>query len=350
MQNKTSNQATLVALDVGYGYTKATTGDQTISFPSVVGIAENIRYTGKILNTNGASGPGGIHLETEGGGRFVGELALSQSTVHWNPQDRHRTGSDTLSTLALAALSELGISGPVKLVTGLPVSWYAKDKETLTKQLIGQHTINRVGQPPAVVTISEVCVVVQPFGSLYRVVLNRDGKVTGREVAQGNIGVIDIGMYTTDFIIADKLVYLEPGSDSTTVAMAKIYHLVATAIEEKYDLALNIHQTDKVIRQGEIKVRGQKHKLAELVDPILRGVADNILASITNRWDKYEAGLDTIFVSGGGSSTIGPYLAERFPHLSILPDGATANVQGYYHYGLAKWSEFRPVARNGRKI
>lgn len=75
----------IVALDIGYGFTKAVCGNKKTIFPSVVGYAEQIRYKAKLLNGTGLNGAGDIHLHTPEGERFVGELALRQSRVNWTP-------------------------------------------------------------------------------------------------------------------------------------------------------------------------------------------------------------------------------------------------------------------------
>lgn len=340
---------TIIALDLGYGYVKAYAGGTTppVIFPSVIGIAENIRYAGDIVN--GRSTPNGIHLTTPAGERFVGELALSQSRVNWSARDKHRTPGDTLD-LALAGISELGITDPakIKLITGLPVKWY-KDKDKLIDILAGKHTIHRAGREPVDIEIIDPLITIQPFGSLFFTIFNLDGKITNPQLARSQVGVIDIGMYTTDIVIASNGLYVEPGSGSTTTAMAKIYELTALAIEETYNRSLSHHQVDQAIQDGFINVRGQKHKLYHLVEPIIQGVASDILATVATKWSDYESGLDTILISGGGASTIGPYLTDRFPHLAILPDSHITNVIGYYRYGLFK-SGRKSTARQRTKL
>lgn len=341
------NPITLIGIDIGYGYTKAYAGPPTppVIFPSVIGIAENIKYTGDIVHGGQLNG---IHLETEAGPRFVGDLALSQSRVNWSARDRRRSAEDTL-TLALAGLSELDVSGPIKLITGLPVEWYARDRSDLAERLTGIHSIRRAGRQPVQVEVVETMVTVQPFGSLFYNIFNKDGKVINSDLARGQVGVIDIGMLTTDFIIADRGQYREPGSGSTTRAMARLYELLSDAIANQFDRPMTIHQTDQAVRQGYVKVRGRKHPLGDLVEPILSGLAADILAAVSTRWQEHEADLDTIIVCGGGANTIGPYLVDRFPNLMMMSDSNLTNVIGYHRYGLFRNKRAAPKrSSNGR--
>lgn len=335
---------TLIAHDNGYGYGKALANNKLVQFPSVVGNAERIRYTGHLLNEDGDK-INGIHLVTDAGEHFVGDLALLQSRSKRSPQDRRRTGTDTNLILALAALSELNISGPVKLITGLPVQWYDKDKDLLVKQLQGEHLIHRKGRgKPVTVDIEEVVVTIQPFGALFSATLNDAGRIIAPELAAGSVGVVDIGMHTTDYIVAKKFNYIEPASGHITDAMGTVYDLVARQISDTYDRQLNLHETDQAVRRGKVSVRGHKHDIVDLVESALQEVAANIGSALATAWERYEDDLDTILVAGGGSSLIGPYLAERYPHLAMLPNGGIANVTGYYRYGLKKWPDLAPAA------
>lgn len=337
------SQATLVALDIGYGYVKALTNGKLVQFPSVVGNAERIRYTGHLLDGDQNGKTNGIHLVTEAGEQFVGELALLQSRSKRSPQDRRRVGTDTNLTLALAALSELEVSGPVKLVTGLPVQWYDKDKEALVEQLQGEHLIHRKGRgKPATAVIEEVVVTIQPFGALFSATLNEAGKIIAPELAAGSVGIVDIGMHTTDWVVARKFQYIEPASGHDTVAMGVVYEMVSRRVSDQYDRELSLHEADQVVRRGKVAVRGQTHSVVDIVDAALQEVARGISSSLATAWERYADDLDTILVAGGGSSLIGPYLVERFPHLAMLPNGALANVTGYYRYALKRWPDLAP--------
>lgn len=325
---------TLVAIDIGYGYTKALAGEKFVRFPSVQGVAQDIAYDGHVLDDNHKSN--GIHLMTPHGGRFVGDLALRQASVAWNAQDWGRTERDDMLVFTLAALSELEVTGDVSLVTGLPVKRYKPDAEKLRKQLTGQHIIWRAGRPEVKINIVEVLPTIQPFGSLFSLIFNEAGKIINPGLASGKVGIIDIGMFTTDFIVAERGEYLETGSGSITTAMGSVYELLAREIETQFDYAISIHDTDQALRAGKLKVRGHTHDLAELADPILSGVSNDILSAIAKKWRNLANGLDDIFVVGGGNSTIGPYLCDTFPHIEILPGGDKTNVKGYHYYGLFK--------------
>ncbi len=326
------SKATIIGLDIGYGYTKAVGDGALVTFPSVVGQAEKIRYESDLAARNGRRD---IHLVTGEGERFVGALALLQSRVKWTPRERDRATS-TLATLAQAAFSELGASGEVRLVTGLPVEWYS-DRDKLAGQLRGRHAIRRVDGECATVEVVDVLVVPQPFGSFFALILDERGAIANEELARGRVGVLDIGVYTTDFILADCLRYVEPASGSLTTAMARVYELVGRAIQDTHGLRLDLHQVDQALRAGSVSVYGAPQDISGLVAPHLDAVANEILSKAGTLWGDARD-LAAVLVTGGGALALGERVARRYPHALVVPDANTANVRGFHRYGRRKWA------------
>lgn len=328
----------ILALDIGYGYTKATAGGVIVNFPSVIGLPEDIKYQGGVIgNGIAVSTVQEISLELDGRQLFVGDLALTQSLDPWSPQGRERVASNEMIVLALAAMSELGISGKINLVTGLPVDWY-RDRDKLITQLKGGHEIKRAGRKTAIVYVDNVIVVPQPFGTIYTRLLSNEAKMIGRGLLSKRVGVIDIGMHTTDFVQANppNLQYIEAGSNSIESAMASIYNQVIEAVKNEYQTTLSLHQADQVVRSGKITVFGKKYSIAPVLEPILQAVSQRIASATPQTWGSRARDIDELFMSGGGASSIGPYLTD-YPHLEIIEESALANVRGYLRYGILKW-------------
>ena len=66
----------IVGVDIGYGYTKATSGTNQVVFPSVVGKSERVRYESDLDRASENHHDGQIAVITELGDRFVGELGF----------------------------------------------------------------------------------------------------------------------------------------------------------------------------------------------------------------------------------------------------------------------------------
>ena len=118
--------------------------------------------------------------------------------------------------------------------------------------------------------------------------------------------------------------------------MSTVYKLLARSVEDRLGLPLTLHQADTAIRAGHVTVSGQKRALGPLLEPILTLVAKEILSALSLAWGDGKD-IDTLLISGGGASLIGPYLADHYPQMTIIDDSQLANVSGYYKYGLLKW-------------
>lgn len=329
---------TLTSIDIGYSHTKAHANGKTIIFPSVVGKAQNIRYQNRGLKDDPDAGPD-IQITLDDKSYFVGHKALAQSGKYqWSAHDRQRTKSITYQILMLAALGQLNLEGPVDLVTGLPVEWY-DDRQQIIDQFTGKHQIN--GNE---IIIKNILVLPQPWGSLCTMTLNDAGKIIAPSVANGTVGVIDIGGHTTDWIIADKFRYIEPGSGSAEIGMIDILETISADLDRDYHHKPDLAKIDHALATGYIKIRGQKVGLPDYAEPALDTAAETILGKIIQKWGPMEGDLDTIIITGGAAPTIGPYLTTRFPHAAIIPDSHVANVIGYYRY-----VRFRQAVEKSRK-
>lgn len=326
-----------VGIDVGYGYTKAAAdGVREVVFASVIGRAERIRYqteTFASLSPRLESKVGGSHglsIGLDGSEYFVGELALKQSRVQFTLLNRSRTTSDQLKVLFLAALSELIGRGhvEVQVVTGLPVEYY-QDRELLAGQLLGRHRVSRNGSEQAF-SVQTLKVIPQPFGTLFWKILSDDGYIVEERLARARVGIVDIGVYTTDYVLADWLTYIEKGSGSIPVAMSTAYGLLAREILDQYGLELSLHNIDACVRTRSVKVYGARQDIGPLVDPVLEGVGEEIVSKARTLWGEGRD-LDAIMITGGGAEALGRYF-QVYPHAVVVPDPAMANVRGYLKY------------------
>lgn len=199
----------ILAADIGFGYTKATDGRQFQVFKSVVGEANPAQFAESPL-PGAASLP--RHFEIGGESVFVGELAESQSRGRGFTLDPAQFLGQYAKTLGLAALAPYIEHGdPIRLVTGLPISFFRKYKDALATTLQARHPIvivNAAGQrEEKTLYVEKVRVIPQPFGSLFNLMLSDQGKTVQQRFVTEKIGVIDVGFRTCDFTVADKTRY-----------------------------------------------------------------------------------------------------------------------------------------------
>ena len=108
--------------------------------------------------------------------------------------------------------------------------------------------------------------------------------VVDEGLAQGRLGVIDVGTYTTDYVLVDRLRYIERGSGTIATAMSKAYQLIGRSILDTYGLELRMHQVDRVVREGRVTVFGEARSVDWLADPVFDAIAQEILAEAGTLW------------------------------------------------------------------
>ena len=328
----------ILAIDIGYGYTKGQTKRAQMITPSLVGPAETIRFESDVIAANGR----GISVEVDGRVYFVGEQAELQSASASQTLDVTRTGSAEQKALFYAAASELvkTTTDAVAVVTGLPVSDYdSRNKTALKNMLTGAHTITRRGKRTRRFEVTNVYIVPQAIGSLFALVLDKRGKLTDGDLAGGRVGIVDIGTLTTNFVLADRLRYVEHGSDSVTTGMSEALQKVAKDLKREHglDWGLQLGKVDQAVRGRSVEVYGDRVNIAALVDPHLEALADTIVSKSRSLWG---AGVDlkAVVLTGGGSLELSSYVRKAYPHArTVGGDPQFANVTGYLRAGLRKF-------------
>lgn len=341
----------VLGIDLGFGFTKATNGEREAVIKSVIGEAEAL-YQGQVASLRGEAEEH-LHIELDDASLFVGDLAERQSALRSFTLDQDRFIAEAAKPLALAVGSVLADPNqPIRLVTGLPISTYRDRADELAKTLQGRHSFVSVdaagGRRRVVLEITEVKVIPQPFGSLYNVVLGKDGTVADPAAQREKIGVIDVGFHTTDFTVSDKTTFIERGSASTESGIGRAFSTIAAKLREKSGVSVELYRLYDAMQRRRIKVRGNEYDLTRLVEHVLNQLATD-LASEANRLWADEWDIDAIVITGGGGAVLAPYLT---PLLSgrVLPVDETAdvrlnNVRGYYKYGRHVWgrAEAQPV-------
>ncbi len=322
---------TIVGIDVGYGYTKAVSNQRQATMRSVIGPALQIKYHNDLISN-------GQGLEVQLGDKvwFLGELARLQSPFTISPRARERD-AEVVRPLLLGALYQLGLSGGgVRLVTGLPVSWYP-DRAALVQSLLGPHNPVINGNACRF-EIVDVLVVPQPFGSFFRVLLSTQGVLEDREeLSRERVALLDIGTHTTDYALADGLRYVEPKSGSIPVAMARVYELVRRDINDGHRLEMSLQDVEDAVQRGSIRLYGQRHPIDDLVQRALDAVGQEILGEALTLWGDGRE-FAAILVTGGGGVAFLDRIQAVYPHARLVPDAQLANAEGFYRYALRKFT------------
>ncbi len=334
----------IVGIDIGFGFTKATNGSRSLVFKSILGEATDIQFKGAILG-DGAPDEN-IQIELDGRTCFVGEMAERQSNVRAFTLDQAQFFNSFAKHLALSAAARMvGNYMPIGLVTGLPIGYYREYKDELAKVLQGDHkvaiTVGNDKREEKVIKVSNVKVIPQPFGSLFNLMLNDVGELGERRYVREKVGVIDVGFKTSDFTVSDKMRYSERGSRTVDMGIARAYGVIAGKLREKSNVNVELYRMHEAVERGSIKIRGKEYDLKGLTEQVFGQLATSIANEADRLWtDDWD--IDTIVLTGGGSTVLAKYLQPLINGQTLAVDPAKdarlCNVQGYWKFGKHVWA------------
>ena len=326
-------QRRAAAVDVGYGYTKAVAANGTRAcFPSVVAPG------GADLGLDGVLGGKGLghsvrvrFLDDRKGEFLVGEAAQGSFLASGflgaeKPADLH-----DLLLLAACALVEVGgkgsFPGQCDLAVGLPLAFYRAQKDALRARLEGLAAwVSVDGGEEQYISFRRVLVVPQGAGVVFA-----QGLPRGR----GFAAVVDVGQYTTDFLLVD-LNTLNPVVEACGSVEAGC-HLVAQRVAQAY-----LGKTGRPLpprmerwvlenlREGQpVPYRGEYLDLSAEYQAAVRDAAAVITRQVLSVWRDVSDMIITTYLAGGGSLMLTEHLTRALPNPVLVREPIYANALGY---------------------
>ncbi len=323
-----------VAIDVGYGFTKALSGNGGRSiFPSAVITA---RGSGDLAAALGG-GSQKHRLSVQGSTDLhpreylVGAAALTAGASRsW---DTSGSGRDDYLLLVLSALGAVGAEGPIDLALGLPLSVYLQrdERRALRDRVAGLSAwVSWDGRDARRVEIASVKVLPQAAGAYYQA-LAQDGPRLAGQMA----GVVDIGYHTTDYMLMSPgdggtSVPDEARSDSLDAGMSQVIDAVRAYVSAQTGVAFSPPEgmvETTLSNGGHLTVRGRDLDLHPAYEAALRDLAGRVEAEMQRAWGDRIDYLAALLVAGGGGAAAAPHL--RLPGLRVMADPAFANAAGF---------------------
>jgi hypothetical protein len=330
---------TLTAFDGGYNAIKAlATNGRNSFFPSVIG--EPVM----------GSGYGGIaplshtmSIEMDGGKTWLaGETALSESNYTSGRRDPGWVLSEPYRVLLCMALSDLHRSTTnTKMVTGLPIQDYERYAKQVQDTLSGRHTFRRNGGNWQTVTIDDVMVVTQPYGSLLDWVMADNGAVITSRVSTGTVGIVDIGGNTLNLLVTDAINEISKWTAGDGLGMLKALKAIAQDLRQVCPgFNPKAREVSQWLASGYYVYENADHDITPIAQPRLEPVIQAILNRMADVWDE-PGRLGSVLLTGGGSMAIGRELKKRmsriFPNVVIAENAHMANVRGYLKLARRMW-------------
>ena len=335
----------ILGIDIGFGFTKATSDKKDLVFKSVLGESIDIQFREETLSVALADEEH-LQVEIDGKSYFVGELAERQSNVRFFTLDQDQFIGKFAKVLALTAAAKM-VKGfvPINLVTGLPIGSYRKHKDELAKHLVGEHKVVLVDgdgkRDEKTISINKVRVIPQPFGSLFNLMLNDLGEIGDKRLIKEKIGLIDVGFRTSDYTISDQMRYSERGSRTTDSGIARAFNVISTKLREKSGVNVELYRLYQAIDEGNIKIRGKSYDLKTLTDQVFSQLATSVANEVDRLWvDDWD--IDSMVITGGGGAVLAKYLEPLLNGevMALKPgdDMRKYNVKGYRKFGQHLWA------------
>ncbi|CAG9185821.1 PRTRC system protein D [Cupriavidus pampae] len=331
IESKIVKAATL-AIDVGYGNTKTAfalgSDIRTSMFPSLAPQAATSSLTPesgtpfqarKVVNVvvDGARyevGPG-VSLS----GAYNTGRALAEDYVT----------TPNYAALLAGAIFYSGATEIERLVLGLPVHNTQKYAGHLRDRFVGQHDF---GWGP--IDVKSVMPLPQPLGTLVTYM-----QQSGKQYDPNNSYlVIDVGYFTTDWIVARGYTIDDTRSGGVPGGAARVYQQIAGLIASDQGQPFDaIERVDHALRTtGKLLFYKQDLELSRYLPEAMAVTNPSIkeLQSRVGRTDDIRA----VILTGGGAALYAPTIRAAFPlndiHMMVSP--CFANVRGFYTIGAAR--------------
>lgn len=335
----------VLAIDVGYGYTKAvSTSGRKVIFPSVVAPAWELPLNNMVKEKVG------YHVKVKRGHDgpeedwFVGDLALieGQDVQYTLDRVKHNHPSHDVLLLTAAALTQIwsrvpapaGTISPV-LVIGLPVEAYRdqEHRDGLRKHLENLEAMVSVdGSELVQIKFNPGAVRVYPQGA--------GALLTADDLPEdGIVALIDVGYKTTDCVAIE----LNGGAQKLMQAMCTscnkgIIALVESITEEFHERTkaqLPLRHAIDALRTSRVWYRGEKIDLSDIISKSRREVARAIADQVLAKWGERADFVRCVYLAGGGVLELAE-LSQMFPATIIMDNAQWSNAAGFLEVGKTK--------------
>jgi len=317
-----------IAVDVGYGWTKALSEDgRKVSFPSVV--ARAIADT-----TGGLFSALPYEVKINGANWFVGERAKQCVSCLTLPGQSRKNGEvHDILLLAAAYLVGAGEGGDKpELAVGLPLAFFKAQRDWLAEHVQALAAWVGTNGTEKHIAFSRVEVFPQGAGIL---------ALCDDLPARGYVLLVDVGTYTTEFLLFEsrlvdgraRYIPIPDGCSSIEVGVHAVHQSLAMAWREKTGVPLPGRMAEEVATaaaKGEtILHAGRTVDLSKQYRDAVKQTAQAIEAGIKSvLQDRAEFVAKTV-LAGGGAHMFGSHLRLAFPCAETLLDPVFGNARGY---------------------
>lgn len=326
-------KVTTVAVDVGYGNTKfAFPMGSEVKMNMFPSLAPQAAARTLASHGNGFFKARDVITVTVGGVDYEVGPGVSISSAYGHTG---RTLSEDFVTKAEyaallgGALRYAQVTEVDQLILGLPVHTTQKYANFLRDRFTGALDFG-----DGAITVRSVITLPQPLGALVTFMRQENTKF---DTSNAYL-VIDVGYFTTDWVVAHGFVMDDNRSGGVPGGSSKIYQQIASLIEvDEGEPVTGIERIDKALRDSKAMLFFDKEiELAPYLEKA-RSVCQLAVKEIQTRVGRTED-IRAIILAGGGSALYAPAIRAAFPRspIHVLPSPCFANVGGFYNIGSSR--------------
>jgi len=280
-----------------------------------------------------------IACEIDGKKYVVGDYATKlDPDIEWTGgENKHNDNKFPIIMKTVLGLMSKGTNETIyTLMMNLPIKNDTPERrEQLTQLVKGTHEMkisyDGINWIERTVTVEDVCIKKQPFGSLCDLMLDNNGEIVDHNIAKGFNVLADIGARTLNVLTLDSLEEQPELTTHTNMGMFSSYLQIGKYLENQLGATIPDGKLPMIIKNKEIKGMD--------ITPVINQAYENHANTILNTLDRILinswAFVDTIIFTGGGSELLKQYLSERFANrgVKVLFLDRYANVRGLRKYG-----------------
>ena len=268
---------------------------------------------------------------------FFGSTAKIQSSSHaFIGENRDWIFTPAHDVLLLGGVKQVldAYAAPPErffLVLGLPADNFAAHREALALRALDVVSPYLNELSPS--TRLHIRVQAQPYGVLQNLVFLQAGEINQkRNIDQESWGVIDIGHFTTDYLLFEDRVMVERAFGSSN-GVGAVYQQVTQAFGNR-SLPNDLKTVDHAIRARTVKVYGKPVDVSDIVVPIVDAFGQKIVDEAKRRFGERLSTLDGVLVAGGGASLVFDSIVAALPHSTLPSDPQFTVAEGFARFGL----------------
>lgn len=291
-----------IGLDIGHSAVKVSVSDSKgsrhfLTVPTAV--CQAIRISDEVESERAAKET----VRVGGVDYFIGETAMIQGGVNVTSglsEDWVSTPEHTALMIGSyrKAMEFAGVEHP-KLVLGLPTHLYARQRDKLREMA------------ESVLGAKDVRVVPQSMGPYFESMFDEKG-VPASAVNEESWGVVEIGYFTTDFMLMMNGRWVEKASGTCSGARVAAEHLQRILGEK--GVTAELPECEEALRKKQIRNFTSRIDVTSEVNEAVGILTNEVVDHAARLMEPYARRLDGVIVAGGGAEFMFNTIKERWPH------------------------------------